>query len=489
VNINALANVSIRYAEFYQLGSATANKRGIDVATTTGNFNFQYNSIHDFIVANSQGINVSSVAGSNINVSNNVFYNINNNHFINVATTGVQTINNNLFIYGKSNILSFGDVGCIFNNNNMVGAAASGLSFSETNLFTGNYDNNVIHSGNGIGISITNFLNGTISGWNIWRSLDSEISPSGLSNVTFNNFNYFGNTSKNFNVSSNRNINLIFSNSTFNSDSIFSSPNCIGNSSIGYSQQLTFISCSSGVSSGIKTNHTSAEISLTSKGRLNLIYQNCTLSGSPIIALSQLSNMTSGSFISLQKTNGINMTYKPEGLITEDNIIYDGASAPSVKLTPITGAGAFLQSGRYLVPVNSGSTCTVSIKMRESVLADGYGVYNGQFPRLFVEANNPMGIINDTFLNSASAASVGSWETVTGTTAAVTDDGILSFYVDCGGSGFTTGSVNIDTFSSTTINDTKGMKYWHDGLPSTFADNTSGSGGGGATNRAGTFWL
>ena len=60
------------------------------------------------------------------------------------------------------------------------------------------------------------------------------------------------------------------------------------------------------------------------------------------------------------------------------------------------------------------------------------------------------------------------WDILSGTTAAVTDDAILEFIVDCDG---TAGWVNVDDWTSTPLLDSKGNKYWVDGTPYIVGDN------------------
>ena len=51
----------------------------------------------------------------------------------------------------------------------------------------------------------------------------------------------------------------------------------------------------------------------------------------------------------------------------------------------------------------------------------------------------------------------GQWETLSYTTPTVASDGVAEFYVDCDG---TTGWINVDDWSTTTYNDTRGTNYW-----------------------------
>ena len=94
----------------------------------------------------------------------------------------------------------------------------------------------------------------------------------------------------------------------------------------------------------------------------------------------------------------------------------------------------------FRVAVNNGQTVTPSIYVRENAS------YNGARARLIVKENAAVGITSDTVLDTATAASDEAWEQLTGTTAAVTDDGVLEFVVDCDG---TAGQLNVDDFTAT----------------------------------------
>jgi hypothetical protein len=52
----------------------------------------------------------------------------------------------------------------------------------------------------------------------------------------------------------------------------------------------------------------------------------------------------------------------------------------------------------------------------------------------------------------------GSWELLSYTTQVVTNDGVAEFYVDCDG---TTGWINVDDWSTTTSNDSRGTDFWN----------------------------
>jgi len=132
--------------------------------------------------------------------------------------------------------------------------------------------------------------------------------------------------------------------------------------------------------------------------------------------------------------------------------------SPGIKLTPSsatlkldTAAGVI---GRgYLIGVLSGQTATVAVWGRKNA------AYNGNAPRLILKSNAAAGINVDVVLDTLSVAA-DTWETLTGTTAAVTADCVLEFVGDCDG---TAGAAFFNGWAigSTPAGDETG---WHDGL-------------------------
>jgi hypothetical protein len=94
--------------------------------------------------------------------------------------------------------------------------------------------------------------------------------------------------------------------------------------------------------------------------------------------------------------------------------------------------------------VDDGGTITINAYVRKSATGDG-AAYNGNQPRLIVRANPVAGITTDTVLDTMTVGT-GTWEQLTGTTAAVDADGALEFYVDCDG---TAGWINVDDWTVT----------------------------------------
>ena len=142
------------------------------------------------------------------------------------------------------------------------------------------------------------------------------------------------------------------------------------------------------------------------------------------------------------QTEGAFKSWFQGGIVERDTTIFNTA-APSERLTP-SSASIKLASGSRVVAVDDLGTVTINAYVRKSVVGDG-AAYNGNQPRLIVKANPACGINTDTVLATMSAAA-GSWQQLTGTTAAVDADGALEFYVDCDG---TAGWVNVDDWSVT----------------------------------------
>jgi len=206
-------------------------------------------------------------------------------------------------------------------------------------------------------------------------------------------------------------------------------------------QDLSLIGCDFSTVSGIKTaassdivlglTHTSGAISLN----------NCKLGASTEV--STQSNLSPRGIVTSQRhdqTDGDHRYWKTYGSGRTDSTIYNTA-APSERLTP-SNASNKVQTGSRYVAVDDAGTKTISVYVRKSQAGDG-AAYNGNQPRLVVKRNDALGITADTVLDTMTAA-VGTWEQLSGTTAAATDDGAFEVVVDCDG---TTGWINVDDWA------------------------------------------
>lgn len=444
VDINPTATVDWDWAETYWMGSGTTNKRGIDIRTTTGTVNFNFCSIHSNAVTSCVGI-ITSTSANDFTLSDIVFYGIASGVSVNLqGTTGTSWSINNIIVMGQTGTSSpvlLNDAGGTVGNITICGNSATGTALSVTvGEYGANFGTMVVHSNGGGGIALNTVVGGTIADMKVWRN-----SGIGLATVTMHGcvvqaFTIFGNTTTNIQSAGSY---AIFNNGVVAGDSTFSVTNGITFTS-NSGDTLYFNSTTFGVASGIFVAHASRDILPVANESQNIVFNNCILASTEI---SSQTSMSRGQTFSSQKhdqTTGNHKQYRREGTLTIDTTagMYD--ATPSARVTPTIANEEFhLTVGR--VNLNSGQTATPSIKVRESVVGDGTD-YNGNRIKLYVRQNDAIGITADTLLDTATISSEGAFETLTGTTAAASEDGVAEFYVTCDG---TTGWINVDTLTVT----------------------------------------
>jgi hypothetical protein len=229
-----------------------------------------------------------------------------------------------------------------------------------------------------------------------------------------------------------------------------------------------------GVTSGIRVAHSTADI--------NLFHPQVWLDHVILASTTEVgTNFNTGnanSFIQSSNHDQVSGAFKvifPWGILTNDTTIFNTAT-PSIRMTPSSATiklkSAPVLSGSWRVAVASGATAQFSVNTRKSVVGDG-AAYNGAEPRLIVRRNYSCGITADTVLDTMVVAA-GSWEQLTGTTAAASSDCVMEFVVDCDG---TAGWINVDDSASTTVTDSAGQKFSYFGLSIFQPNNTAGGGG------------
>lgn len=472
LDIKATATVDVDWVEFKWMGSNNANRRGIDIATTTGSASFTYCAFRNWVVSSSR-IVVSGSTSDNYTFQNIVTSDVSLN-FNNVVTTGTAWIVDNWIATlqtAGTQVLFFADVGGTITNITVAGCATtgSGIVISESGANIGTIGSLTTHSNGGPGINLANFYNGTITGTTTsWRNSGVGMIVSKLGDVIFSGGSFFGNTGSNIQVQV-AIENVYFNNFILSGDSTFSTTTGVtGNSNSGgtiYFNDSTF-----GVASGIKTAHTQDLIGAVVEF-VNIKMNNCTLASSTEVASQTV--MPPGQFFGSSKhdqTAGLHKAWKREGTITIDTTIYD--TTPSVRITP-TIANEKCEGPGFKSAVSSGNTLSVTVKVRESIAGDGTD-YNGNRIRIILKQNSAAGITADTVMATATVASEGAFETLSFTTASVTDDAVLEFVPDTDG---TTGWVNVDTWTVSSQASTLGAKYWKDGQAVAYGDNSAGGGG------------
>ncbi|MBK9223373.1 MAG: hypothetical protein IPO16_14820 [Saprospiraceae bacterium] len=443
INIRDTATVDCDWVEMYWLGSNTSTKRGVGIAVTTGTCTFHYCSRHSSTSSGSMGFLLSGATGSGVTISNNVIYQVVNGISV-TATSGVATITNNIIMKGSAVHFECADSGSTYTDNVSIGSSSYGFSITENGNPLGTFERNTALAANNTNMLISGGIKGgTILDFIGYRSNGAGIqaaAASVISNLIIKNAILFGNTT--CSVLINNCFNLTIDNLLSSGDTTYATTSGIGNFGTLYISTVKLINCDFSTVSGIKTAHTNDINVDTAHCQIMVMAINTKLAGTNEVATQ--SNLTENAFITSQKndqTTGIHKTWKRYGTLqTETTTVHAGTT--SMKCTPnnasfkLETSGAF---GGFKVAILSGQTCTPTVYVYED------GSYNGARARLIVKRNDALGITADTVLDTATAASDAAWEALTGTTAAVTDNGTLEFVIDLDG---TAGNLFVDTFSA-----------------------------------------
>lgn len=442
------------YSEFYRLGSSTTGKRGFQLESTTGTADIQYCSFHDFIAASSiVSLGLTTPSTNNFTFSHNVSYNIiNGGAYVGPMSTSSWTYSD-VVVIGATGSIGITLTTITGTISDLVSAGgANGISIATNNLTaTKSITGLEVYSTSAVGMNLTGMTN-TISTTTLdtikaWRCATYGIAfittPS--SSLILSNGVLFGNTTASMSVQGPGVQDAIIDSFTVNSETSFGST--LGLSISGVIKDVLISNSSFGATQA----HSTADIGFTAVSVNNssssLFLQNTTLSSSTEVSWSGAVVKNVNQFISSQKhdaTSGNNRFWGGYGTGNIDTTIYNTAS-PSLRLTPSSATVKFWSAPQNMgmkAAVASGGTLTPTVYVRKSVVGDGTA-YNGNQPRLIVRKNVAAGISADTVLATYASAG-GSWNALSGTTAAVTEDAVLEFYVDCDG---TTGWINIDDWS------------------------------------------
>jgi hypothetical protein len=454
--INSTASiVDFNYTEFTRMGSNTTNRRGFDIFTTTGSFNVLGCSFQRFNTNAAFLINQTN--NNNITIQDSVFYLITSGLSTNQATPSNWLIDG---CWGFSSPFSFSNHNGIISNI-MSTATANGIAINNQNA-AGNgvtFSNIVAHSNSANGINITSStLQGQlISNVTTWRNVRG-VNMNASANVTLNNNISYGNSFAGISVASCQNLTV--ENSTYYGSTTRLQPTGVALENTALN--TVFNSCTF----GFPTVHATGDVNVSvARTWHDAKFNNCRFASTNEV--SNRANLAQNAFLGSSKhdqTNGVHRGWKRTAVLESDSVIV--ATAPlSVRITPSVSSTKTNSSVKgFSIP--SGKTAIVSVQIRRSVAGDGTA-YNGALPRLWLRQNNSAGIATDTLLATATAASLGTFETLTGSIPAATDNTVNYLYVDCDG---TTGWVNIDKWKLV-INDGSANgtninfeDYWQDGL-------------------------
>jgi len=451
INLLGTGIGSFQATEFYNMGSATALKRGIDVGTTTGSFVMNNCSVHDFNVTSSLGVNFNSGSGNNFTMTNCVVYNIANTGINLVNSSGTtHTLDNIIVMLTGATGFNLADLtGTALTNLTAVSATGAGITLSDSNGTAGNVfgtcNNLTSHSNSTIGISmstifaVTNNPYGTFTHFTCWRNTTNGLNISNVFAIIVDTVTAFGNGTANVTFGGVDCSTIILKNMTLNAGTTLTCP--IGLNITGDTYN-TFIDTST---FGSTTTHATGDVNISGVGICpQVVLRNCVRNSTT--KLSNPGNMTEGGFVSSardQQTAGSHLTTKKYGTINVDTTIFNKGS-PSSRMTPNNAASTNkLQGGVKKFAVPNGQTAIVSVFLRKSVAGDG-SAYNGNQPRLILKADPAVGITSDTVLATADNTYNGTFKALTGTTPAITDDAVFQVYIDCDG---TSGWINVDDWS------------------------------------------
>lgn len=438
VRVGATAIMDWDWAECMWMGSNTTNKRGIDLATTTGAVSFNKCSFHDFIVTGSRGLNITGTSGTGLAITDCVTYNIANDHFINVANSGSCTISglwSMLNITASTNMITLGDAGSTYSDILGIGSTAIGIAATE-NALLNSWSNIRAHSCASYNIEISNGT-GYINGMTSYRGngnggLAVNGGTNGQIDIEIDDLLEFGSNTQNVRLTVGT---LQLNNCILAGDSTFATASGISNQGNSSNGRLFINSGQIGVASGIYTTHTTADITVGAQGIFRVDLNNTILGSATEV--NTPTSLSPGTFIASQKHDqvaGAHKTWVKTGILESDTTVTHSPNTVSLKMTP-NNATLKLESmgihGPLKIPVANGQTVGISIFVAQSA------TYNGNRARLIQKRNDAIGLTSDVVLATATSASDYSggyqWEELIGTTATVTADGVVEFIVDCDG--------------------------------------------------------
>lgn len=486
--------------EFAFMGSATTDKRGFELTAVGGTFEFNDCVFRNFEVASSSVRITYRDPGTTMLFRNCIFYRVSNDFALTAPSVAGNIGTNRIRVYHcllQRNLTSqamtinwpaFDIQRCVMSKPNSQGlsmAIAENWLQDGGNIFK---DNEILLGANNGGLVGTGPYSGTMENLYIARSSGGNVNAAALSlgfSPTFGELVITGLKIEG-GTSGVRGISLVRGYYRLVTPEI--TGDTLGNLPVGIAFAGAVNSnggCQGGeliVEGGsILLTTTILQAELYSSCRVTLEGVTTTVAVDNVSFYNNPSRMADGyvQVLNHGNTAGENRVWVPNGRTTgpatfvPDTTRFSTAS-PSLAMYP-GSATAKVKSPTFSVAVAQGQTATPSVKVRESVVGDGTD-YNGNRARLIVKRNALAGIASDTVLDTATSASEGAWETLTGTTAAVSRDCVLEFYVDCDG---TTGWLNIDDFECTS-EDTRGMKYYSENKLSPWV--VGGTTGGG-TNK------
>jgi hypothetical protein len=357
--------------------------------------------------ANTANTALQTVLSTGISISNNIFYGlgwtvttvstiiatqIDDGNYIIGCAAGTQAL---LSTYMGSNNVVASTIGL---NTVNAGAATTG--------FLNNATNNLFYSNNAHGVNIINpniLGNTNLSNFQIWRNNNyglrfdnSALGYQRTNIVSFTGLYCFGNTTGSILTTIRIFEKIYFINSFFYGGSTLVQPTHFIGSGNVTNDSIYYENCYFGYSdTSLTASPFSGVILQNPTPAITKIFSNCYFNGTEISgAAGQTTINLSGTYISLNH-NGLTASNKQwfsNGIITTDTTIFLSGNR-SLRLSPSTALYK-LTTPLVKVPVKIGTTCTISVKVRESSSLD-LATYNGNLPRLMYAFNPVLGNLTE----------------------------------------------------------------------------------------------
>lgn len=441
MQFNNLCVVDMDWADCRYMGEGTSTKSPwyIPQNNASGSINIQFCTLRD---CEDGGVYITG--GTNITISNNVFYNLNSANLssnycfyvpnaigANVAVTDnyFATLGSGSGIYA----IEILDPRFDFSGNTVISGIPSsvvGIHIG-TNVFSSlsNFDDITIHSNNAIGMQIASAINFdfTIRNLKIWQcnsvGLNMAIAVTGR--LILVDPLLLNNKTNDFSAPSGQEMgNIVFDGLVASSTQSVTGGLSLGNG-------ITEI-----IDSDIGTHTSGASLPLNG-ANVQIFMRNTILRDTTEISFG---NAGMGCFVKSKdhdQVAGQYRTFGPYGTIAEETTTRHTASGLAWKMTPTSATAKLIFPGPahtdcFKVYVEENVEVDVTIYVRKD------GSYNGNAPRLVVRGGILAGIPTETTDSLTVAAN--NWEQLV-VTVTPTESGFLEYYVDCDG---TAGNVFVD---------------------------------------------
>lgn len=461
VNSRAQGSVNCEWVQFDNVGFTDATRLGVHIATTQlsgSTYAFRYCSLSGkyfgFYVANaSAGVTfsfrdcvVAPVAGSagaisvgggtGINVA--AVIDIQDNCIVSSATggTGVSLT----FSAAYTAIFTLVTVA-----NNRAAGGSIGLYISGNHMSGLTVTNTVVHSTTSVGVRLSDTLGRvTLDGLTVWRCNDAGLNCSntwlGLGRVY--NLKSFGNLNYGVSFTGGPNQYLEIYNGIIGGDSTYATTYAFH--PLADAGTRIFVVRAYGVnlnpSTGIKVPFSTGlwyAGAVPTAAPIQFSFMGGDLAAVPLTT--PLVVLTPGFSFVVVQNNTVKSAQCYEGTVEIETTTVD--ASPGLKLSPLRAtewldSAANIPARGRLVRVAGAATTPISVKVRKN------GTYNGDPPQLVQKANFAAGLLADVVIDTMSVGA-DTWETLSGTSTAMTYDGVAEFVVRCNG---TAGAVFVDSW-------------------------------------------